>query len=279
MPTLKNKFLILTTVLLFWNPLPASELSIHLKCLWASYQNFKISSDNRDILFPGNINLPYEDRLPNGHTVDPHDLTSIDQMYTLPFPAGFVHQSNGTLTYPIAKKIDEIEAGRYQLLYLNLYGNSATEVEKDLVPVQWLDGSTLTFNRRYGAADALKKVVAQLAVLLSKNPDYKKYLYSPLGGTFAWRHIAHEKNLSMHSFGVAIDINTTYSNYWLWETGSDGILHYRNRIPPAIAEVFEQNGFVWGGKWYHYDTMHFEYRPELLMRANDCERIFLKYKG
>jgi hypothetical protein len=20
---------------------------------------------------------------------------------------------------------------------------------------------------------------------------------------------------------------------------------------------------VWGGRWYHYDTMHFEYRPEL----------------
>ncbi|MDD5211432.1 MAG: M15 family metallopeptidase, partial [Sulfuricurvum sp.] len=23
-------------------------------------------------------------------------------------------------------------------------------------------------------------------------------------------------------------------------------------------------GFIWGGRWYHYDTMHFEYRPELL---------------
>ncbi|MBP9613702.1 MAG: M15 family metallopeptidase, partial [Sulfurospirillum sp.] len=25
----------------------------------------------------------------------------------------------------------------------------------------------------------------------------------------------------------------------------------------------EKYGFVWGGRWYHYDTMHFEYRPEL----------------
>ena len=30
---------------------------------------------------------------------------------------------------------------------------------------------------------------------------------------------------------------------------------------------FETHGFIWGGKWYHYDTMHFEYRPELLMTA------------
>jgi len=28
--------------------------------------------------------------------------------------------------------------------------------------------------------------------------------------------------------------------------------------------VFERHGFIWGGKWFHYDTMHFEYRPELL---------------
>lgn len=26
----------------------------------------------------------------------------------------------------------------------------------------------------------------------------------------------------------------------------------------------EKHGFIWGGCWYHYDTMHFEYRPELL---------------
>jgi peptidoglycan L-alanyl-D-glutamate endopeptidase CwlK len=29
--------------------------------------------------------------------------------------------------------------------------------------------------------------------------------------------------------------------------------------------IFENHGFIWGGKWYHFDTMHFEYRPELLV--------------
>jgi hypothetical protein len=28
--------------------------------------------------------------------------------------------------------------------------------------------------------------------------------------------------------------------------------------------VFEKHGFVCGGKWYHFDTMHFEYRPEII---------------
>jgi hypothetical protein len=39
---------------------------------------------------------------------------------------------------------------------------------------------------------------------------------------------------------------------------------HRNRIPWEIVEIFEKYGFIWGGKWYHCDTMHFEYRPELL---------------
>jgi hypothetical protein len=24
-------------------------------------------------------------------------------------------------------------------------------------------------------------------------------------------------------------------------------------------------GFIWGGKWLFFDTMHFEYRPEILI--------------
>jgi hypothetical protein len=35
-------------------------------------------------------------------------------------------------------------------------------------------------------------------------------------------------------------------------------------MPYEIVDIFEKQGFIWGGKWYHFDTMHFEYRPELL---------------
>jgi hypothetical protein len=36
-------------------------------------------------------------------------------------------------------------------------------------------------------------------------------------------------------------------------------------MPREIVDIFERHGFIWGGRWYHYDTMHFEYRPELLL--------------
>jgi D-alanyl-D-alanine carboxypeptidase len=39
---------------------------------------------------------------------------------------------------------------------------------------------------------------------------------------------------------------------------------HRNRLPFDIVQIFEKHGFIWGGKWGHFDTMHFEYRPELL---------------
>jgi len=31
-----------------------------------------------------------------------------------------------------------------------------------------------------------------------------------------------------------------------------------------LVEIFERYGFIWGGKWLHYDTMHFEFRPDLI---------------
>ena len=42
------------------------------------------------------------------------------------------------------------------------------------------------------------------------------------------------------------------------------VCSYKNRMPLEIVEAFEHEGFIWGGQWAHYDTMHFEYRPELL---------------
>ena len=43
-------------------------------------------------------------------------------------------------------------------------------------------------------------------------------------------------------------------------TMPDTAIGYRSEI----VEIFERHGFIWGGKWSYYDTMHFEYRPELL---------------
>ena len=55
------------------------------------------------------------------------------------------------------------------------------------------------------------------------------------------------------------------ADYWRWsKPDASGAYSWRNRVPEEIVRVFEKHGFIWGGRWHHFDTMHFEYRPELL---------------
>jgi hypothetical protein len=91
-----------------------------------------------------------------------------------------------------------------------------------------------------------------------------------LGGTFNWRKVAGTDRLSNHSFGAAIDLNVDKSAYWRWQPAAALPSFSRLNWPTEIIEAFERHGFIWGGKWYHYDTMHFEYRPELIEFARSA---------
>jgi hypothetical protein len=91
------------------------------------------------------------------------------------------------------------------------------------------------------------------------------------------RKIAGSNRLSYHAYGLALDlIPKSYKGkdvYWRWSAliESDwGSIPFSERWhPPAeVIKAFEDNGFVWGGKWYHFDTVHFEYRPEIIYMHN-----------
>lgn len=140
-----------------------------------------------------------------------------------------------------------------------MYGDSKKEVQDNLVPVKWF-GETLHVTKVNGVDKALAAARDELA----GHADLKKYL-APSAGVFNWRPVAGQKNLSVHSFGAAIDLNTKFADYWLWSGDKPGhVPVYKNKFPMQIVAIFEKHGFIWGGRWYHYDTMHFEYRPELL---------------
>ena len=112
-----------------------------------------------------------------------------------------------------------------------------------------------------GVAEKLKAVSTEIDAL----PDALKRTAYPIAGVLACRSVRDTGRDSMHAYAAAIDLNAKMADYWLWQaTSGAGPLPYRNRMPQEIVDVFERHGFIWGGKWYHYDTMHFEYRPELL---------------
>ena len=64
---------------------------------------------------------------------------------------------------------------------------------------------------------------------------------------------------------IAVDLNPDKGPYWQWSKLRPHPL--QKTFPSAIVSLFEDNGFIWGGKWEHFDLMHFEYRPELIIKA------------
>ena len=187
----------------------------------------------------------------------------------------FRRRSLGPNIYPEVLTEKDIVHARFEPFFKKMYGNSAKEVGKNLVTIYWMPH---VYGNRYPLRvttvnDVDKKLRRISANLEKLPPKYFKYLENP-GGSFYWRKVEGESSLSMHSFGIALDINLRFSNYWLWDFQKTNRpitdlrtypLVLQNRIPMEIVKIFEQEGFFWGGRWYFYDTMHFEYRPDLLL--------------
>ena len=148
---------------------------------------------------------------------------------------------------------------RDRAFFEHMYGDCTRgEVEPHLVVVDWF-GQRLHVTSVNGVAAALTAVEAEIAGM---DPAIR-HAASPSAGAYLCRDTRGEHAPSMHAYGAAIDLNVAVSDYWRWGGGA-----WRNRIPAEIVAAFERHGFVWGGRWRHFDTMHFEYRPEILSDQN-----------
>ena len=118
----------------------------------------------------------------------------------------------------------------------------------------------------------LERVAADIAAL--DDPQIREFLDGiRMIGAFSWRVIAGTGTRSYHSYGAALDFIPLYYGrkhaYWRWAHNAGveewwAVPHERRWMPPlAVIEAFENHGFVWGGKWLSFDTIHFEYRPEI----------------
>jgi hypothetical protein len=153
---------------------------------------------------------------------------------------------------------------RHTPFFAKMYGDCGKdEVMGRLRPVKWMPKTKLQTIKVAAANDVagrLERVIAQLETL----PDRLKAFLTPSAGIYNCRVVADTGQPSMHASGAAIDIATAQSDYWVWAKGKGGReIPFKNRIPWEIVEIFEAEKFIWGGKWHHYDTMHFEYRPEM----------------
>jgi D-alanyl-D-alanine carboxypeptidase-like protein len=187
------------------------------------------------------------------------DDPDIKDQFAIPYPLG------------TALKIPAVNADpgriRNEALFVKMYDDCRRgEVTKRLKAVTWLPdrgGGTVMVTTVNGVADRLADVARSLATV---PVAMTKYLV-PSAGTYNCRPIAQTNRLSVHAYGAAIDLATKFGDYWLWPKGKDGRIAWKNRFPLEIVDIFERTGFIWGGKWYHFDTFHFEYRPEIIALA------------
>jgi len=158
--------------------------------------------------------------------------------------------------------------------FLDTIWNSGTqrETENQLVRFNFLGKQTRVHKDIH---ERLVTIETQIRAAAQTDQEIQTWINSIYTQeSYNWRNIALTANRSYHSYGLAIDFLPRslgrLQTYWLWssQSGRDwrNIPYTERYHPPApVIKIFETYGFIWGGKWMQFDTMHFEYRPELLI--------------
>lgn len=149
--------------------------------------------------------------------------------------------------------------------------SSRKEIEQNLSKIYFL-GHKITVNTKI--VEPLSRVEKKVMELQKTNPSITSFLSSiDHLDCYNWREISDTERKSLHSAAIAIDFIPKKMNkhiYWQWTKDQKGDSWMftpleKRWIPPyEVINIFEEEGFTWGGKWLTWDNMHFEYRPELI---------------
>ncbi|HET9716856.1 MAG TPA: M15 family metallopeptidase [Pseudolabrys sp.] len=231
------------------------DIGQHLDALVSAYPDRIAGHDSAFVILKNGMKFAVSDGRTDKTFKELLEKPDVDDMFYARYPAGMPPG-------PVAKNVDPGRV-RFEPLFVAMYGDCGrNEVVGTLRAIDWLPrhrGGSIAVTAVNGVADALQRVSHELDQLPAR---HMKYLL-PLAGSYNCRPVAGSRARSMHAYGAAIDINTRYASYWRW-AAPRASPQWQNRIPAEIVQIFEKHGFIWGGRWHHYDTMHFEYRPELL---------------
>lgn len=153
--------------------------------------------------------------------------------------------------------------------------SNRAETERRLVRISFLGRPTRVHQYIQGRMALIETEIMSLA---AANAQIKTWIDSlgTLEG-YGWRNIADTQSRSYHSYGLAVDLLPRNlagrQTYWLWTSQHrrdwwNVSYNERYHPPMQVIKIFESYGFIWGGKWPLFDTMHFEYRPEILIFNN-----------
>ena len=166
-------------------------------------------------------------------------------------------------------------AGTPMFFFDALYeSHTKSSLEQHIEQITFL-GRPLRVHHRL--KEPLKRVEARINAASETDPTLKPFIaeINQLDAYY-WRLIAGTNRKSFHSLGIAVDILPKdlrgKAIYWSWtkDKNPDWMLTPladRWMPPQSVIDIFEDEGFIWGGKWGIWDNMHFEYRPELILSA------------
>lgn len=240
-----------------------------------------LSINGTRIVWEGGKALP-EDAIPEADRFAPYGFYE----YTVGSqpPVAALTPEEGQAINAYADFRDAHPAERHPALFNSLYGISDRASAEEVM--KWIPFLGLSTRIHRDLAPAFARVDARVRAAAETDPELRAFLASlaQVGG-FNYRRIAGTETLSLHSYGIAVDlIPRSYGGkpvYWRWtrDVRSDWYqVPFRDRyvVPDSLIDAFEAEGFVWGGKWFFYDTMHFEYRPEIILLNRDASRKDLR---
>lgn len=227
--------------------------------LLAAYPDQLAAVEGSDLVWRDGTRMRLDDGSPSKSYEAWLQSPDLKDMFRFAYPAGMEATPPGP----------DFDPGRARngTFFRKMYGNCHSGPSAlALVDVAWLPKHSKT-RLKVTSINGVAAKLSQVSAELDNLPDrYTRFLL-PSAGTYNCRPIAGTNVDSAHGYGIAIDIAVAPSDYWRWaKSGPSGAAPWRNRIPMEIVRVFERHGFIWGGRWSHFDTMHFEYRPELLVQ-------------
>lgn len=222
----------------------------------------------------------------NGSMVPYEELKNKDKYWTLLYaynsredladPADFTPEQIATMKNFGSDDNRKNGAGTPMFFFDAIYDSSTrASLEKHLVYTKFL-GKAITIHERIKAP--LLRVEERINKLAETDKEVKDFLAGlSKNEAYYWRLIAGTNRKSFHSLGIAIDVQPKYYGgkdvYWSWAKDRDPEnwmltpLSKRWMPPKSVIKIFEEEGFIWGGKWAIWDNMHFEYHPELILNS------------
>lgn len=217
----------------------------------------------------------------NGSFLPEEELINKDNYWSLLYsyskeladPEKYTDEEKEAIREYSSKENRENGSGTPMFLFDFIYeSNTRRSLETHIKRISFLGVKTNIHERIKEPLEIIDQKIKELSLIDSEVRDFLYQIKSADG--YLWRIIDGTNRKSFHSLGLAIDVLPKNLGrkqiFWSWAKDkypNDWMLvPLKDRwIPPQkVIEIFEENGFIWGGKWIIYDNMHFEYHPELI---------------